>query len=213
MQKFCGNEEMAIGPQMILRHQNALIGSYLVSYGEATALKLIDWLDIPVLHPFNAELNIKSPMSDHSPEAKHKLSSLLHGYNHFEKILQYTFRDRSYLLQAVSHCSFKKNDLTAPYNNLAFLGDAVLDYILTHRIYYDQRNFSADTMLEILKYLTCNSAFASNAVRHQFHKYLRHVSISFLNRITTYAVNKAKKHHPTLKEVSLGFPSSYRLVF
>lgn len=198
---------------MILRHQHALIGSYLISCGEATTLRLIDWLDIPVLHPVNGEHSIKSPMSDHSPEAMHKLSSLLHGYDHFEKILQYSFRDRSYLLQAVSHCSFKKNDLTAPYNNLAFLGDAVLDYILTHRIYHDQRNFSADTMFEILKYLMCNSVFASNAVRHQFHKYLRHVSISFLNRITTYAVNKAKKHHPTLKEVSFRFLSFYRLGF
>ena len=43
-----------------------------------------------------------------------------------ESCLKYTFRDPSYLLQALTHSSYSQNTITDCYQRLEFLGDAVL---------------------------------------------------------------------------------------
>lgn len=52
------------------------------------------------------------------------------GYDEFERILNYKFNDRSYLLQAMSHASYSPNRVTDCYQRLEFLGDAVLGWIV-----------------------------------------------------------------------------------
>lgn len=61
-------------------------------------------------------------MSD--PEGE--LNRMLRGFDLFEQRLGYKFRDRAYLLQAMSHASYSPNRLTDCYQRLEFLGDAVL---------------------------------------------------------------------------------------
>ena len=46
-------------------------------------------------------------------------------------MIGYVWRDKSYLLQAFSHASYYPNRLTDCYQRLEFLGDAVLDYLIT----------------------------------------------------------------------------------
>lgn len=48
------------------------------------------------------------------------------GYDEFERLLNYRFNDRSYLLQAMTHASYSPNCVTDCYQRLEFLGDAVL---------------------------------------------------------------------------------------
>ena len=50
----------------------------------------------------------------------------LQGYDKFEEAIGYTFRDKSYLLQAFTHASYSANTLTDCYQRLEFLGDAIL---------------------------------------------------------------------------------------
>lgn len=52
------------------------------------------------------------------------------GYDDFERILNYKFNDRSYLLQAMTHASYSPNRVTDCYQRLEFLGDAVLGRII-----------------------------------------------------------------------------------
>jgi len=51
----------------------------------------------------------------------------MNDYSHLEKRLNYTFKDKQLIIEALTHKSHKK-----PYNNerLEFLGDAVLDLIV-----------------------------------------------------------------------------------
>lgn len=188
----------------MINHNLTLIGSYLIAHGEETTLQLIDWLHIPVmLHPDGIDAQIKSALINNSPEASQKLKTLLCGYDSFERILQYAFRDRSYLLQAVSHDTFKTNDLTDSYQKLALVGDAVLDYIITHHIYSDQRIFTATAMTKILAHILCNAVLSSTAARHQFHNYLRHISSTYQNEITRYARIQAKHYYQATNEVRI----------
>jgi len=67
-----------------------------------------------------------SPLLRHIPDPEKELNRLLDGFDAFEREIGYRFRDRSYLLQALTHASYSPNELTDCYQRLEFLGDAVL---------------------------------------------------------------------------------------
>jgi hypothetical protein len=71
-----------------------------------------------------------SPLLRHVPDPEGELHRMLNGFELFEERLKYRFRDRAYLLQAMSHASFSPNRLTDCYQRLEFLGDAVLGKII-----------------------------------------------------------------------------------
>lgn len=66
------------------------------------------------------------PLLRHVEDPEGELERLLRGFDLFEESIRYRFRDRSYLLQALTHASYSPNKLTDCYQRLEFLGDAVL---------------------------------------------------------------------------------------
>uniref|UniRef100_A0A182MLF3 ribonuclease III n=1 Tax=Anopheles culicifacies TaxID=139723 RepID=A0A182MLF3_9DIPT len=105
-----------------------------------------------------------------------ELARLLQGFDVFEEVLGYRFQDRSYLLQAMTHASYSPNRLTDCYQRLEFLGDAILDYLITRHLYEDRRQHSPGALTDLRSALVNNTIFASLAVRHGFHKYFLHLS-------------------------------------
>ncbi|XP_050071752.1 endoribonuclease Dcr-1 [Anopheles maculipalpis] len=105
-----------------------------------------------------------------------ELAKLLEGFDIFEQVLGYSFKDRSYLLQAMTHASYSPNRLTDCYQRLEFLGDAILDYLITRHLYEDRRQHSPGALTDLRSALVNNTIFASLAVRHGFHKYFLHLS-------------------------------------
>ncbi|KAF9501446.1 P-loop containing nucleoside triphosphate hydrolase protein [Pleurotus eryngii] len=53
-----------------------------------------------------------------------------------EKMLGYTFNRKLLLVEALSHASHQENKYTVSYERLEFLGDSVLDMIVTHHLYH-----------------------------------------------------------------------------
>lgn len=170
----------------------ALIGAYLIECGAKGALLFMAWLGIRVL-PVNKNPVIdenvpkfetfykdwaipRSPLLHFGSNVQESLDKILDGYNQFEDIIGYTFKDRSYLLQAMTHASYSPNRLTDCYQRLEFLGDAVLDYLITRHLYEDPRQHSPGALTDLRSALVNNTIFASLAVRHGFHKYFRHLS-------------------------------------
>lgn len=51
-------------------------------------------------------------------------------YEVLERQIGYTFKDKRYILQALSHTSFTQNVITECYQRLEFLGDAILGMYL-----------------------------------------------------------------------------------
>ncbi|XP_055526642.1 endoribonuclease Dcr-1 isoform X2 [Wyeomyia smithii] len=183
----------------------ALIGAYLIECGPRGALLLMAWLGIRVLPVqeilFEVDQNRipgssphyekdgkilqtvygfwtppRSPLLKYAMNPEATLEHLLNGYNAFEDSLGYHFKDRSYLLQAMTHASYCPNRLTDCYQRLEFLGDAVLDYLITRHLYEDPRQHSPGALTDLRSALVNNTIFASLAVRHEFHKYFRHLS-------------------------------------
>ncbi|CAO1434532.1 unnamed protein product [Diamesa serratosioi] len=183
----------------------SLIGSYLIECGPRGALLFMAWLGIRVLPiinlPHNQQTRMpgstqefvgtngeatqtiyghwiapKSPLLRSTPNPEITLELLLDGFEIFENELGYKFRDRSYLLQAMTHSSYSPNRFTDCYQRLEFLGDAVLDYLITRYLYEDKRKHSPGALTDLRSALVNNTIFASLAVRHKFHKYFRHLS-------------------------------------
>lgn len=89
------------------------------------ALKLLVWLQVLPARIAAPEYLLDTP----PPSARltdGEIGLHLEGVSDLERRLDYKFRDRSFLLQAVTHASYSANRVTDCYQRLEFLGDAVL---------------------------------------------------------------------------------------
>lgn len=57
-----------------------------------------------------------------------------------EKLLGHTFNKKELLLEALTHPTFRGPNIHCSYERFEFLGDAVLDYIISKRLYAHQSN-------------------------------------------------------------------------
>ena len=101
--------------------------------------------------------------------------------------LQWQFKDRGLMLQALSHPSYTKNDLTECYQRLEFLGDAVLDYLVTCYIYEKFPTYSPGKITEMRSALVNNITFAEIAVKDlKLHKHLLYTAPALFHQISEY---------------------------
>lgn len=181
----------------------ALIGAYLTSSGCRAALLFMRWLGLEVIPKQEIEgewrwldlppspLIVKAPDYDERSIVSSKMTigelrqnaiNELERHYHansldkFEKEIGYTFKDKAYLVQAFTHNSFHENHVTDCHQRLEFLGDAILDYLITRYLFEDPRGHSPGKLTDLRSALVNNTFFASLAVKYQFHKYLRYIS-------------------------------------
>lgn len=121
--------------------------------------------------------------------AMQKLDSLYQDneMDKFEQEIEYTFKDKAYLVQAFTHNSFHKNYVTDCHQRLEFLGDALLDYLITRYLFEDPRCHTPGTLTDLRSALVNNTFFASLAVKYNFHKYLKFISEELTNVIEGFA--------------------------
>lgn len=145
----------------------------------------------------------RSPLLDYVLNPRADLEKLLDGFHEFEKNIQYRFKDRSYLLQAMTHASYSPNTVTDCYQRLEFLGDAVLDYLITRHLYEDPRLHSPGALTDLRSALVNNTIFASLAVRHGFHKYFRHLSPGLHDVVNRFVQIQEENEHSISEEYYL----------
>ncbi|XP_077537077.1 endoribonuclease Dicer-S-like isoform X2 [Haemaphysalis longicornis] len=109
-----------------------------------------------------------------------------------ERTLGYAFRDRSFLLQACTHASYYRNRLTDCYQRLEFLGDAVIDYLVTRYLYEVPRTFRPGQLTDLRSSLVNNSFFAALVVRHGLHRCLLHCNPGLFSAIGRFVQHQAR---------------------
>lgn len=114
-----------------------------------------------------------------------RLLSIAVGNGNIETI-DWTFKDRRLLLQALTHASYTKNRLTDSYQRLEFLGDAVLDYLVTCHIYSTFPEYGPGEISSIRSALVDNISFAELAVELKLNSALLHNSPSLFKQIELY---------------------------
>ena len=103
-----------------------------------------------------------------------------------DQVVCWRFKDKALLLQALTHASYTRNRVTDCYQRLEFLGDAVLDYIITTQIYERFPHFDPGKITDMRSALVNNNLFAELAVKLGLHKLLLHYSPVLYKLIPEY---------------------------
>ncbi|XP_047466582.1 endoribonuclease Dicer [Mugil cephalus] len=205
--------EQCIADKSIADCVEALLGCYLTSCGERAAQMFLCSLGLKVLPLERETLTeeavqsrqtttdlcygwLKIPprcMLDH-PDAEQTLNHLISGFENFEKRINYTFQNKAYLLQAFTHASYHYNTITDCYQRLEFLGDAILDYLITKHLYEDPRQHSPGVLTDLRSALVNNTIFASLAVKYDYHKYFKAISPELFHVIDDFVQFQLEKN-------------------
>ncbi|XP_067335535.1 endoribonuclease Dicer [Channa argus] len=206
--------EQCIADKSIADCVEALLGCYLTSCGERAAQMFLCSLGLKVLpldrgalteavlHSSQTKASdmcygwLKIPprcMLDH-PDAERTLNHLISGFENFERKINYTFQNKAYLLQAFTHASYHYNTITDCYQRLEFLGDAILDYLITKHLYEDPRQHSPGVLTDLRSALVNNTIFASLAVKYDYHKYFKAISPELFHVIDDFVQFQLEKN-------------------
>ncbi|XP_057788683.1 endoribonuclease Dicer homolog 2-like isoform X1 [Salvia miltiorrhiza] len=143
----------------------ALIGAYLSAAGEVAALSFMVWLGIEV----NFETIPYTRMFVTNPEMHVNI-----GY--LESLLGYNFQDASLLVEALTHGSYMRPEIPGCYQRLEFLGDAVLDYLITVHLYHNYPGLSPGLLTDLRSASVNNDCYALSAIKAGLHKQILHLS-------------------------------------
>ncbi|XP_076027624.1 endoribonuclease Dicer [Genypterus blacodes] len=206
--------EQCIADKSIADCVEALLGCYLTSCGERAAQMFLCSLGLKVLPLERGILTdggadpppalavdlcygwLKIPprcMLAH-PDAARTLNHLISGFENFERKISYTFQNKAYLLQAFTHASYHYNTITDCYQRLEFLGDAILDYLITKHLYEDPRQHSPGVLTDLRSALVNNTIFASLAVKYDYHKYFKAISPELFHVIDDFVQFQLEKN-------------------
>ncbi|XP_047150394.1 endoribonuclease Dicer homolog 2-like isoform X1 [Vigna umbellata] len=170
--------ERKLNRKIIADVVEALIGAFLSSGGEKAALLFMDWVGIKV--SFN-----KIPYERHFDIQPEKRVHV----NHLESQLKYSFNDRTLLVEALTHGSYMLPEIPRCYQRLEFLGDSVLDYLITWHLYNRYPGMSPGQLTDMRSASVNNDCYAWSAINHGLHKHVLHASQELHKHIAVTLVN------------------------
>ncbi|KAG2272796.1 hypothetical protein Bca52824_067351 [Brassica carinata] len=143
----------------------ALIGAYLSEGGELEALTFMNWVGIKV--DFTTTMIQREPFIQ---------AEKLVNVSYMESLLNYKFKDKSLLVEALTHGSYMIPEIPRCYQRLEFLGDSVLDYLITKHLYGEYPNLSPGLLTDMRSASVNNECYAQVAVKSNLHKHVLHAS-------------------------------------
>ncbi|CAK9179473.1 unnamed protein product [Ilex paraguariensis] len=158
----------------------ALVGAFIVDSGFKAATAFLKWIGIQV--DFNASQvsKICAASTNFIPLASQMDIAAL------ENSLGYAFSHKGLLIQAFVHPSY--NSLSGGcYQRLEFLGDAVLDYLITSYLYSVYPNLKPGQLTDLRSISVNNNTFADIAVYRSFHKHIICDSTALCESMMKYA--------------------------
>uniref|UniRef100_A0A1D1Z5R2 Endoribonuclease Dicer 2 n=1 Tax=Anthurium amnicola TaxID=1678845 RepID=A0A1D1Z5R2_9ARAE len=157
----------------------ALLGAYLSSGGEKTALYFLKWLGVTLT--FNEKV-LDDVAFVSKPEMYIDIKFL-------ESLLQYSFTNPSLLVEALTHGSYQIADIPRCYQRLEFLGDAVLDHLITVHLYNTYPNLSPGLLTDLRSASVNNDCYAHAAVKAELNKHILHASSELHKQMEFYLRN------------------------
>ncbi|KAK8970240.1 hypothetical protein KSP40_PGU017130 [Platanthera guangdongensis] len=167
-----------IKTKVIADSVEALIGTYLISAGEVQALSFLKWLGLDINDC--KQTSIERPVLS-KPELYVNVKDL-------QLLFNYTFHDPSLLVEALTHGSYLVSAIPRCYQRLEYLGDAVLDYLITMQLYNDYPGATPGLLTDLRSASVNNDCFAHAAAKTGLGKHILHAS-SELHRHMTFYLN------------------------
>ncbi|KAL4597279.1 hypothetical protein ACB092_12G222500 [Castanea dentata] len=158
----------------------ALIGAYYVGGGLVAALHMIKWLGI------DAELEPTSVLEAITRASLHFYIPKTNEIETLESKLGYIFSTKGLLQEAITHTSEQEAGVGYCYQRLEFLGDSVLDLLITWHLYQSHKDIDPGKLTDLRGAAVSNENFAQAAVRKNIQPHLRHCSGLLLCQIADY---------------------------
>lgn len=185
-------------PSQIIRDKSiadcveAFIGAFFEHGGVEEALQIMKWFGISCffedLDTFDENgTSMLTKYADFIPPATalitetgsdqgHLVYELYdkNRFNALEKAIKYSFKEKSFLVQAFTHMSCYNNKVTDCYQRLEFLGDAVLDFLVIAHSFACNNELDPGSLTLLKSALVNNNTFGLLAIKNNLHKHLLH---------------------------------------
>ncbi|XP_045523187.1 endoribonuclease Dicer isoform X2 [Pieris brassicae] len=203
MQRYIGAQ--AVSDKSVADCVEALIGTYLLSGGIEAASLLLEWLRIiPKQDNFLTYFSrgVDTVLKQRKT-TENEINRLLNNTRvDIENIIQYKFKDPSLLLEALSHPSYIRNRCTRSYERLEFLGDAILDFLITAHIFENCGNLKPGELTDLRSALVNNVTFAAYVVKLGLHKFLCYeLNPPLETAIINFAEHQKQRNHDISEDV------------
>ncbi|KAI3514025.1 hypothetical protein L1887_12341 [Cichorium endivia] len=178
--KYCDVGHRWMGSKTVSDCVEALVGAYYVGGGLTGALHCMKWLGISCeLHPslINEAINIAS---------LHTYTPKLDVIESLESKIGYEFVVKGLLLEAITHASAQEQGVGYCYQRLEFLGDSVLDILITWYLYEKHKDIDPGELTDLRSASVNNENFAYAAVRRNLHNHLQYRSGYLQSQISEY---------------------------
>lgn len=94
-------------------------------------------------------------------------------YEEIEKVLGYTFKDRSLLIKAFTHKSYDKiKNNGCGYERLEFIGDAILDFFATEYLYNKFPDYDQGVLTDLRKKIVSKEPLKDIVEKNNLDKYV-----------------------------------------
>lgn len=203
-QKFYLIDKQRVSDKSLADCVEAIIGACITRIGLHRGFKLLNMFGIfpdgdddytQMLSKTYGQPRLRSSIKDN------EIDVYLINHSHLEANLGYTFKDRAYLLQALTHPSFPTNTLTGCYQQLEFLGDAVLDMLITSYIFENCPNKDPGQLTDIRSALVNNITLACLCVRYNFHLHILHQNAILTEKVAGFVHFQTVNSHNITDQV------------
>ncbi|XP_050365532.1 endoribonuclease Dicer homolog 3-like [Argentina anserina] len=195
--KFCDNGHRWMNSKTIADCVEALIGAYYVGGGLFAALHLMKWLgiDSEAGSSLAVEAITRASLRSYRPKTD-ELATL-------EMKLGYEFSVKGLLHEAITHASQQKLGASYCYQRLEFLGDSVLDVLITQHLYRSHTDVDPGVLTDLRSAAVSNENFARAAIRQNLHPHLQHCSGLLQSHISEYErlITEAENSTISLEDV------------
>lgn len=104
-----------------------------------------------------------------------KIESFIKDINEFETKIKYTFKNLSYLFIALTHSSYANENKDAKLKSnerLEFLGDAVLNIVISEKIFTNYSKLAEGELTKMRATIVCEHSLMKCATQIEIGKYL-----------------------------------------
>ncbi|XP_022132011.1 endoribonuclease Dicer homolog 3a isoform X2 [Momordica charantia] len=178
--KCCDKGHRWVVSKTIADCVEALIGAYYVNAGIDAALHVIKWLGI------DADLGVSLVVDAITSASLRSCILKETEIETLESKIGYEFAVKGLLLEAITHTSDQELGVNYCYQRLEFLGDSVLDLLITWHYYQTHSDIDPGELTDLRSASVNNENFAQVAVRRNLQQHLQHCCGLLIGQITEY---------------------------
>ncbi|KAH8277764.1 hypothetical protein KR018_005614, partial [Drosophila ironensis] len=203
---FCVNK-VRIADKVISDTLEALLGVIVKNYGLVHGFRMLEYfgickqdIDRPLTQLLDLDFDATKMRANVSTE---EIDGFLINYEHLQQNLGYVFNDRGYLLQALTHPSYPTNRITGCYQELEFIGDAILDFLISAYIFEHNTKMTPGQLTDLRSALVNNTTLACICVRHKLHLFLLAENSMLSESIANFVQFQESHQHRVTNQVRI----------